>query len=282
MFAPQVQSQGTSLRRLLRDAWHKYGLIVIGNVVFFALLYFVQYRPNSRENRAAELLTLAQHEETEHRLQAAESLYAMILRDYGADRPALVAKERLPKVRATLQQQQEAQPPLPAACSPALDVQAMLEQRPSFFLSELVAGQFPTLPAVQRERFFAQLDGYVWLALNRDKVPLARFQESPTFRAGELRQRYLVPKLRARYAPDWIWDDFKVKNLGFFTLHRVVLELTVTQGGSTKQVSLRVPELAPEQEIPVLEFNVGKHAGAVYVQGTVTSDEGKQDWQQRL
>ena len=62
------------LAGVLRDAWHKYGLIVIGNVVFFALLYFVQYRPNSRESRAAELLTLAQHEETDQRLEAAESL----------------------------------------------------------------------------------------------------------------------------------------------------------------------------------------------------------------
>src|SRR5262252_2683884 len=109
-------------RQLLRDAWHKYGLIVIGNVVFFALLYFVQYRPNSRENRAAELLTLAQHEETEHRLEAAESLYAMIVADYADDRPALVAKERLPKVRAMMQRRRETQPPLPAACSPAIDV----------------------------------------------------------------------------------------------------------------------------------------------------------------
>lgn len=271
-----------SLRQVLRDAWHKYGLIVIGNVVFFALLYFVQYRPNSRENRAAELLTLAQHEETERRLQAAESLYAMILRDYGADRPALVAKERLPKVRGQLRQQQEIQPPLPAACAPALDVQAMLEQRPSFFLSELVAGQYPGLPQVQRDRFFSQLDGYVWLALNRDHVPLAKFQESPTFRASELRQRYLVPKLTARYQSDWYWDDFKVKNHGFFTLHNVVLELSVSQGGSSKQVSLRVPELAPEAEVDVLEFHVSKRAGAVYVQGTLSSDEGKHDWQQRL
>lgn len=267
---------------MLREAWHKYGLIVIGNVVFFALLYFVQYRPNSRENRAAELLTLAQHEETEHRLQAAESLYSMILRDYGGDRPALVAKERLPKVRAQLQQQLEVQPPLPAACSPALDIQAMLEQRPSFFVSELVAGQFPALPQVQRDRFFSQLDSYVWLALNRDHVPLTRFQESPTFRASELRQRYLVPKLAARYVPDWIWDDFKIKNQSFFSLHRVVLDLSVTQGSSSKQVSLRIPELAPDAEVSVLEFNVGKRAGAVYVQGTVTSDEGKHDWQQRL
>ena len=27
---------------LLRELWHKYGLIVVGNVVFFALLYFIQ------------------------------------------------------------------------------------------------------------------------------------------------------------------------------------------------------------------------------------------------
>src|SRR2546423_1583384 len=87
-------------QKLLLDTWQKYGLIVIGNVVFFALLYFIQYRPNSRENRAGELLTLAQREEAEHRLEAAESLYAMILADYADERPAAVARERIPKVRA--------------------------------------------------------------------------------------------------------------------------------------------------------------------------------------
>src|SRR6186713_3018483 len=92
-------------RQLLLDAWQKYGLIVIGNVVFFALLYFIQYRPNSRENRAGELLTLAQREEAEHRLEAAESLYAMLLADYADERPSAIAKERLPKVRALAKQQ---------------------------------------------------------------------------------------------------------------------------------------------------------------------------------
>ena len=66
---------------------------MIGNVVFFALLYFIQYRPNSRENRAGELLTLAQREEAEHRLEAADSLYAMILADYPDERPAAIAEE---------------------------------------------------------------------------------------------------------------------------------------------------------------------------------------------
>jgi hypothetical protein len=269
-------------RHLLRDAWHKYGLIVIGNVVFFALLYFVQYRPNSRENRAAELLTLAQHEETERRLEAAESLYSMILTDYADDRPALVAKERLPKVRSQIQQRREVQPPLPAACAPTIDIQAVLEQRPSFYLAELVAGQYPTIPEVQRERYFNVLDGYVRLAFNRDAVPLAKFQNSPTFRASELRQRYLQPKAAARFVADWMYDDFKVRNQSFFTLHNAVIELSVTQSGRTTKGSVRASEMAPETELYVLEFNVKKNAGAVHVQGTITADEGKVDWQQRL
>lgn len=282
MLEPHLRTTGPSSRQWLRDAWHKYGLIVIGNVVFFALLYFVQYRPNSRENRAAELLTLAQHEETERRLEAAESLYSMIATDYGGDRPAVVAKQRLPKVRAQLQQRREVQPPLPAACSPAVDIQALLEQRPSFFLAELVAGQYPAIPEVQRERYFDRLDGYVWLALNRDHVPLAKFRDSPTFRAPELRDRYLTPKANAGFAPDWMYDDFKVKNRGFFTLHNVVVELNVTQAGKSDKASVRATELAPEAEIAVLEFNIEKNAGTVYVQGTLVADEGKLEWQQRL
>ncbi|HKU36523.1 MAG TPA: hypothetical protein VJR89_00210 [Polyangiales bacterium] len=269
-------------RQLLRDAWHKYGLIVIGNVVFFALLYFVQYRPNSRESRAAELLTLAQHEETEHRLEAAESLYSMIMTDYADDRPAVVAKERLPKVRNALRQRREVQPPLPAACAPALDVQVLLEQKPSFYLAELVAGQYPNTPAPQRERYFSVLDGYVWLALNRDHVPLAKFSNSPTFRAAELRARYLTPKATARFVADWYYDNLKVRNDGFFTLHNAVFEVTVNQAGNTERASVRVTELAPEAEVDVLEFHIKKHAGTVYLQGNVVADEGKLDWQQRL
>lgn len=269
-------------RQLLVDAWHKYGLIVIGNVVFFALLYFVQYRPNSRENRAAELLTLAQREDTEHHLEAAESLYTTILADYPDERPAAVARERLPKVRALAQKQREVQPPLPAACAPAVDVQVMLEERPSFYLAELVAGQYPSIPVAQRDRFFDVLDGYVWLAFNRDHVPVAKFQNSPTFRAGELRERYLVPKVSARYTPDLVYDDFKVRNRGFFTLHTVVIELAVSQEGRTEKASIRTPELAPEAEVDVLEFDVKKHGGPVLVQGSIVADEGKVDWQQRV
>lgn len=269
-------------KKLFFDAWQKYGLIVIGNVVFFALLYFIQYRPNSRENRAGELLTLAEREEAEHRLEAAESLYSTILADYPDERPATVAKERLPKVRALAQKQREVQPPLPAACAPSVDVQVLLEERPSFYLAELVAGQYPSIPPAQKERYLGELDGYVQLALNHDHVPLSKFLNSPTFRAGELRERYLTPKATARYDPDFWFDDFKVRNTSYFTLHTVVVELTVTQDGRTDKGTIRVPEIAPDAEVGVLEFDVKKHGGAVQVQGSIVADEGKLEWQQRL
>ncbi|HEX4337344.1 MAG TPA: hypothetical protein VH062_15615 [Polyangiaceae bacterium] len=269
-------------RKLLLDAWQKYGLIVIGNVVFFALLYFVQYRPNSRENRAGELLTLAQREEAEHRLEAAESLYATIVADYTDERPASVARERLPKVRALAQKQREVQPPLPAACAPSVDVQVLLEERPSFYLAELVAGQYPSIPEAQRDRYFNVLDGYVWLALNRDHVALSKFQDSSTFRAAELRERYFTPKASARYAPDLMYDDFKVRNIGYFTLHAVVIELSVSQEGRTERGSVRVAEMALDAEADVLEFDVKKHGGTVEVQGSIVANEGKVEWHQRL
>src|SRR4051812_49521693 len=85
---------------VLRAMWDKYGLIVVGNVVFFALLYFIQYRPNSLDSRATELLTLAQREEAEQRLEAAESVYTKIVADYGDSAAGAIARERLPKVQA--------------------------------------------------------------------------------------------------------------------------------------------------------------------------------------
>src|SRR5688572_9620226 len=93
----ETEAQSASL---LVGLWQKYGLIVVGNVVFFALLYFVQYRPNSRENRATELLTMAQREEAEQHLEAAEALYAKVVSDYTDADAFVLARERLPKVQA--------------------------------------------------------------------------------------------------------------------------------------------------------------------------------------
>lgn len=269
-------------RGFLREAWNKYGLIVVGNVVFFALLYFVQYRPNSLDSRAAELLTLAQREESEQRLEAAESIYGKILADYGDSAAGTTARERLPKVLARAKQRREAQPPLPAACAPEIKVSELLEAKPSFYLAELVAGHYPEVQAAERERYFAVLDGYVWMALNRDKVPLDKLKKSPVFKAGELQRRYFDLAASARFEADWIYDDFKVKNKSYFTLHNAVVELTAKQGDRSEHASVRVPELAPDAELDMLELNVAAEGGEVQLKGSITADEGKLNWEQRL
>jgi hypothetical protein len=282
--AQEAEGRSQQLQRepLLQGLWQKYGLIVVGNVVFFALLYFVQYRPNSRENRATELLTMAQREEAEQHLEAAESLYAKVVADYSDADAFSVARERLPKVQAQAKKKREAQPPLPESCAPHIDIKEVLEIKPSLYLSELVAGHYPEVQAAERERYFTVLDDYVWLALNRDKTPLKKLKQSPVFRASELTQRYFALKAQARMQGDWIYDDFLVKNTGFFPLHNVVIELTATQADSTKQDSVRIAELATGEEVFVLELNVGKNDGEVELHGVISSDEGKAEWKQRL
>ena len=79
-----------------------------------------------------------------------------------------------------------------------------------------------------------------------------------------------------------MYDDFKVRNTGYFTLHTAVIELTVSQEGRNEKGSVRIAELAPDAEVDVLEFDVKKHGGTVTVQGSILADEGKADWQQRL
>ena len=280
----QVSADGRELGKAgpLRELWNKYGLIVVGNVVFFALLYFIQYRPNSRDSRATELLMLAQREEAEHRLEAAESVYTKILADYRDSSAGAVARERLPKVQAQAKKKRETQAPLPAACAPEIKISELLEARPSFYLAELVAGHYPEVQPAERDRYFDVLDGYVWVALNRDKVPLDKFKKSPVFVAGELATRYFALRAQARFVPDWIYDDFKVRNKSYFTLHNVVIELTATQAGDSEQASVRIPVLAPDAEVEVLELNVAGEGGEVRVKGKISADEGTVEWEQRL
>jgi hypothetical protein len=267
---------------LLRELWHKYGLIVVGNVVFFALLYFLQYRPNSRENRATELLMMAQQQEAEKKLEAAEVLYAKITSTYPDCDAVKMANERLPKVRALAKQKREMQPVLPEACASRIDIKELLEQKPSYYLAELVAGYYPEVTQAERERYYALLDGYMWLAMGRDGVPLAKLRASPVFKVEEMQQRYFKVKASTRFASDVYYDDFKVKNANYFAWHNVVIELTVKQGDDSESASVRASVLNPEDEIDVLEFNVASDGGAVEVSGSIVADEGKATFQQRL
>jgi len=266
----------------LRAFWHKYGLIIVGNVVFFALLYFLQYRPNSREARAGELLTLAQQQETERKLEAADVLYARILSSYDDCDAASVARSRQPKVQALLAHARGIQPPLPEACAAKIDLRELLALTPSFYLAELVAGYFPELKNAERERYFGTLDRYVSTALNQEGVTLDKLRSSPAFRATELRNRYFGIKASVSFGEDYVYDDFKVENQSYFTLHNAVLELTVAQGGNTEKGSVRVSVLAPHASVDVLEFRVLADGGSIEVNGQIVADEGKATFHQRL
>ncbi len=61
-------------KAMIVQSWKKYGLIVVGNIVFFALLYFISYRPNNDENRAAEFLSMAQEQEATETVALPEEL----------------------------------------------------------------------------------------------------------------------------------------------------------------------------------------------------------------
>jgi hypothetical protein len=277
-----LDPQRTERHGFVRAMWQKYGLIVVGNVVFFALLYFLQYRPNNRENRATEYLTLAQQQENERHYEAAEVLYGRILAAYGDCEAAKIAEARLSKVQALEKQRREMQPILPAACAERINMKELLEQKPSFYLAELVAGYYPELKPTERERYFAVLDSYMWLALSRDGVPLTKLKASPAFRAEAVQKRYFQVQASAGFKGDVYYDDFKVKNRNFFPWHNAVIELTVKQGDSSEHASVRVAELPAEAEIDLLEFNVASDGGSVEVQGRVVADEGKTTFQQRL
>ena len=86
-----------------------------------------------------------------------------------------------------------------------------------------------------------------------------------------------------RYEQLWNWvTDHKPK---------VILEIGTYDGkngarmmklsGADKYIGFDIWEDGTE-ELDKIEFNVKKHGGTVSVQGSVVSDEGKMEWQQRL
>ena len=68
---------------------------------------------------------MAQREEAEQHLEAAETLYAKVVADYGDAAAFSIERERLPKVQALAKKKREAQPPLPESCAPQIDIKEL-------------------------------------------------------------------------------------------------------------------------------------------------------------
>mgnify|MGYP007046920938 CR=1 FL=1 len=278
--APTSSSPPRPVGRLAA-LWQKYGLIVVGNIVFFLLLYFFSYRPHNAEARASELLQLAQNQETDARLEAAEVLYGKLIADYPDTRAGEVASERLPGVleqRSAREAAARRRVPLPPQ---PFDWRKLLDKEPAWAVAGVLADRWPEVDDSARERYLVALDRYVELAfaagLQRDS--LARHS---AFATGVLRSRYLDLHGHCRVQGDWVYDDVAIINDNLFAWHNVVVDVAVGQGDDRSEAAVRAAEVGAAAALPLTELRVSKDGGFVHCRLRVKADEGELLRDQRL
>ncbi len=262
----------------VKQSWEKYGLIVVGNIVFFALLYFISYRPNNDENRAAEFLSMAQAQETTGRHEAAMVLYEKVVADYPDTRASQTAKGRLPKVKKTLTLPAR---PEPVLVEPRLDLDAMLSRKPSVYIATFLARHYNDDPT-HRAKIHETINHYLWIAANHEGMDYRSLAREKEFQSDFFQREFFSVRPRCVMESDWIWDDFYVKNTNFFAWTNVNIKLTVEQGGEQEMRELRVPRVEPGDQLDLLEFWVEGGDGVVTCSGDVTSEEGVNTWSQPL
>lgn len=262
----------------LKQSWEKYGLIVVGNIVFFALLYFISYRPNNDENRAAEFLSMAQAQETAGRYEAAMVLYEKVGSDYPGTDAAQTAKGRLPSVKKTLALPARPEPEL---VEPRLDLEDMLSRRPSVYIATFLARHYHDDPT-HRAKIHDSINRYLSIAANQEGVDLGTLSREKEFQSDFFQSEFFTVKPRCVMEPDWIWDDFSVKNTNFFAWTNVNIKLTVDQAGRKETTEIRIPELGPGETVDLLEFRVSGSDGVVTCSGDITSTEGTSSWSQQI
>ena len=264
----------------LRRTWNKYALIVVGNIIFFALLYWFSYRPHNAESRSGEFLRLAQQQETDGRLEAAEALYRKVADDYGDTTAGNVARRRLPDVhRARAQASHlkavEQQPP-------ELELKKVIEGPPSWFLAKLLAGHHGQIADADRGRYYEVLDGYLRIAFERGEIDHKRLREEPAFTNEALRQRYVDMHASCAVESDWMYDDVHVRNDNLFPWTNAVIAVEVRQGERQVEDSLRLALLRPGERAATAEIRISADAGPVQCKVRVTTDEGELRFERRL
>lgn len=266
-------------REMIAQSWQKYGLIVVGNVVFFVLLYFISYRPNNDANRAAELLIMGQEQETQGRAEAASVLYEKVLVRYPKTEAARTARERIPAVRKWVASR--GVPGKPQLVTPQFDLSEMLDRRPSLYIATYLAAHYGDDPAL-RPKLRAAILAYLGTAMRVDGLSLADLRREKELRAPELQSELFAVRPACTMSADFVYDDFQVRNDNFFPWHNANVKVEVKQGGEVLSGELRVEELAPGEAIDVLEFRVKGSGGVVSCGVDVRAAEGRGAWNGKI
>jgi hypothetical protein len=256
---------------MIRQSWEKYSLIVIGNIVFFLLLYFFSYKPNNDEKRAAEFLSMAQVQETQNHYEAANVLYQKVISDYSSTKSSITAKKRLEYLKGhktkTVKKQKD------VIVQPILDVEKMLSRKPSVYVATFLAKHYGNNPRL-KSKIFKAIKKYLWIAVNMEGISLAELKTEPELNTDEFKNRIFKLKPDCISDSGWIYDDFKIKNNNFYPWHNATINLTVVQGNKKENKSIRINYLKPGASEEILSFRVKNSAGPVYCRGTVTAKEG--------
>lgn len=241
--------------------WSKYGLIVVGNIVFFVLLYLFSYRPHNSENRASEFLSLAQLAETKNHSQTAMDLYEKIIHDYEGTRAFQTAEQRFPEIKKTLQKEPEC-PEVKTTHCEALNLEEMLRKDPGVYIATHLAQHFERIPD-DRAKLTEIIWKYLKMAHEWGKIPVKDLAMESEFQTKLLKKTFFELNPKCRMDPDWWYDDFYVVNDNFFAWKGANISVTVSQGEEKKEAQLRAQQLASGERLDLLEFRVKKDGGPV-------------------
>ena len=261
-------------REMLAQSWQKYGLIVVGNIVFFVLLYFVSYRPNNDEHRAAELLSMAQEQEAQGHAEAAAVLYGKVQERYPGTDASRTARELLPAARRRLASRAGAGA---SNAPPCVDLPAALEKGPSLFVATFLAERYEEDPAL-KPRIRRAIAAYLGAAIRVDGVSLADVRREKALHAADLEQELFAVRPACVMTPDLVYDDFAIRNDNFFPWTGVEVRIDVRQGDSAVSEKTRFDAVQPGAAVDVAELDVKKGQGPVTCSVTVRAAEGGGAW----
>jgi len=275
-----ADNRGAAPNGWMAATWDKYGLIVVGNIIFFALLYLFSYRPHNATARANEYLQIAQQQESEGRYEAAEVLYRTVTSRYGDTDAAALAGARLPTVQRLHADVRSAaeKPNLP----PDLTLEKIVAGPPAWFVARMLARRYEELADNDRQPFLAALDGYMRLAFARGEIDFPTASKHHAFRHDTLQRRYFDLRSKCGFHKDLVYDDIYVRNDNHFAWHDVVIDVFARQGDRVEKATVRAEKLAPGAKIEAVELRIKDDGGAVSCSIVVRAKEGELRAEQSL